>query len=61
MAPETSLLSYELTVRRDVPSYSWFLIAGLLLLVPPAFSVLRSGRFELARWQESDYATSSEK
>jgi hypothetical protein len=51
-----SAMSYELRLRRDVPAYSYFWIAALLLLVPPAASTLRSAGFEKARWAESDYA-----
>ncbi len=48
-------VSYEISVRRDVPSVSYFLIAALLLLVPPIFLTFRSMGFEQARWRESDY------
>lgn len=51
-------MSYELRLRRDVPSYSLFGVAAILLLVPPAFMSLRTIAFERARWQESDYAAS---
>lgn len=52
-------VGYEITVRRDVPSISYFLIAALLLLVPPVFWTFRSMGFEQARWHESDYAPAS--
>ncbi|HEY1204412.1 MAG: DUF4178 domain-containing protein [Bryobacteraceae bacterium] len=48
-------VEYSISVRRDVPSVSYFLIAALLLLVPPVFLMFRSMGFEQARWRESDY------
>jgi hypothetical protein len=53
-------VNYELTVRRDVPANSLFLIAALLLLIPPVWVTFRRVKFETARWQESDYATSDD-
>ena len=47
---------YDLVVRRDVPNYSFFWIAALLLLIPPIFVSIRAAGFESARWRESDYA-----
>jgi hypothetical protein len=35
-----------------------YLVAALLLLLPPALSLLRGGMFEAKRWAESDYAPS---
>ncbi len=52
----TSAMSYELTVRRDMPSYLFFVIAAVLLAIPPLISTMRIGSFETARWRESDYA-----
>jgi hypothetical protein len=52
----TVAMSYELRLRRDVPAYGYFWIAGLLLLIPPAVTTLRAAGFERARWAESDYA-----
>lgn len=48
-------VSYELTVRRDVPNYTWYWLAALLLLIPPILTWYRSFSFERARWLESDY------
>jgi hypothetical protein len=57
MAPSSRAgVNYDLIVRRDVPTYTWFWIAAVLLLLPPIFTSIRSGRFETARWAESDYA-----
>lgn len=49
-------VTYTLTVRRDVPSPAFYLIALGLLAIPPVFVSLRAASFEARRWQESDYA-----
>ena len=49
-------VSYTIRVKRDVPSVSFFFIAALLLLIPPAIMSARSWSFEYQRWQESDYS-----
>lgn len=49
-------VSYEIRVRRDVPVYAFYVIAGLLLVLPPIARSVMAGRFEGRRWQESDYA-----
>ena len=59
MDANASTMQYELVLRRDVPSMSYFWIAGLLLLIPPVFVSFRSIVFEGKRWQESDYGGSS--
>ncbi|HKP74036.1 MAG TPA: DUF4178 domain-containing protein [Longimicrobiaceae bacterium] len=46
---------YEVEVRRDVPNPAMYLIAALLLLLPPGILSLRHAMFERARWAESDY------
>ena len=46
---------YTLALRHDVPNYSWFWIAALLLLIPPVFHTIRSRGFEVKRWMESDH------
>jgi hypothetical protein len=48
-------VNYELRVRRDVPTVTWFFLGALLLLVPPILVTWRSFAFEQRRWQESDY------
>jgi len=52
----TRALNYELRLRRDVPAYSYFWIAALMLVLPPAALSLRAATFEKARWAESDHA-----
>ena len=55
MEANAAMVGYDIAVKRDVPSMSYFLIAALLLLVPPVFLAFRSMGFEQARWRESDY------
>lgn len=50
---------YEILLRHDVPSYGWFWLAALLLLIPPIFSTIRAASFENRRWATSDYPPSS--
>jgi hypothetical protein len=51
-------VNYEIVVRRDVPGFGWFVLAGFLLLIPPIVSTVRIASFESARWRESDYPPS---
>lgn len=43
----------NLTVRRNVPSFAFFGLVAVLLLVPPIAQTWRRANFERARWQES--------
>ncbi len=54
--PRSPSVSYQIVARRDVPSYGFFAIAAVLLILPAIFISWRSYRFEYDRWQESDYA-----
>ncbi len=56
---QPSSMSYDVAIRRGVPNYMWFLIALVLLVIPPFIATARIGAFETARWRESDYAPSS--
>jgi hypothetical protein len=47
---------YSLKLRRDVPSPVYYVLAIVVLLVPPIFVTLRAASFEARRWQESDFA-----
>ena len=47
---------YEVRVRRDVPNGWMYLVAALLILIPPILATVRRATFEAARWAESDYA-----
>lgn len=49
-------VSYTVKVTHDVPSLAFFLVALLVLAVPPVFASLGAGAFEASRWAESDYA-----
>jgi hypothetical protein len=50
-----SQMSYEITVKHDVPNYFWFWIAAALLMIPPIFHTIRARGFEVKRWMQSDY------
>ena len=48
-------MTYTITLRHDVPNYTWFWIAALLLLIPPIVHSIRVRSFETKRWMQSDY------
>ncbi len=48
-------MSYTITLRHDVPNYTWIWIAALLLLIPPIVHSIRVRSFETKRWMQSDY------
>jgi hypothetical protein len=52
-------MTYQITVKRGSPDAFWFVIAFLLLFIPPIWITWRSYGFEQARWQESDIPGSS--
>jgi hypothetical protein len=52
---KTNAMDYGIEIKHDVPNYTWFWIAGLLLLIPPIFLSARGGSFETKRWMQSDY------
>jgi hypothetical protein len=52
-------LLYRLTLRRDVPVPTFFVLAFLALLIPPIVMHWRTAAFEGRRWMESDYASKS--
>jgi hypothetical protein len=54
--PGTASMRYTVRLRRDVPTVVPYLLAFLLLALPPIFWVFRAWSMETARWQESDYA-----
>jgi hypothetical protein len=53
--PRFNAVNYSITVRHDVPNYTWFWIAAALLLIPPIFYSIRARVFETKRWMQSDY------
>lgn len=54
MDPSHSV-NYTLSIERDVPIFSWFWVAAIALILPPAFLSARGWGFEYKRWQDSDY------
>ena len=56
LAPGLTSLDYSIRVRHDVPRSAYFWLIAVLLLIPPALSMIRRHNFETQRWQESDYA-----
>jgi hypothetical protein len=48
-------VTYDLTLRHDVPTYMWFWIAAGLLLIPPVLYTVRAKSFETQRWMNSDH------
>jgi hypothetical protein len=50
-----SAVHYQVTVRRHVLTGNFFMLAFVLLALPPVFETWRGQAFERARWQESDY------
>jgi hypothetical protein len=57
--PKNPAIEYDIVVKRDVPTTLYFVLAALVLALPPIFIAWNGYRFEYARWQESDYAASS--
>jgi len=54
--PGYGVTYYNVTVKRDVPQYSFYGIALLALLAPAILLTWRSISFEHMRWAESDHA-----
>ena len=54
------LVDYSIRLRRDVPRYSLYFLALLVLAVPVVLSAARYWSFESMRWKESDHAPSSD-
>jgi hypothetical protein len=52
-------VNYRIALRRDVPMFSYYMVAGLLLILPVIVLGWRTFSFEHSRWQESDYAGGS--
>ncbi len=55
--PTLGLISYTVSVKRNVPQLSFFGLGVLALLVPAVFITWRAMNFEHLRWAESDYGT----
>ena len=50
-------VSYRVTVVRDVATSLWFVIAVILIFIPPILTSMRAAGFEGRRWQESDHGS----
>lgn len=53
-------VNYRVDVTRDVTTWGFFWIGLVLLLIPPIYTTLRSGSFEVKRWSESDYGSATD-
>ena len=56
----TGFLEYTISVRRDVPILTPYVLGLVLLAIPPIFMGLRAWGMETARWKESDYAPTTD-
>ena len=52
--------TYTISVKRDVPRIWPFLVALILLAIPPVLAFFRQLSFEYARWRESDHPWSND-
>jgi hypothetical protein len=50
-----SPVRYRVRVVRDVSTSLWFIVALVLIAVPPILASRRASMFEHRRWQESDH------
>ena len=50
-------VTYRVTVVRDVATAFWFIVAVILILIPPILVSVRAAAFEGKRWQESDHGS----
>jgi ribosomal protein S27E len=48
-------MRYRVRVVRDVSTSLWFVVALVLIAVPPMLATWRASKFERRRWQESDH------
>jgi transcription initiation factor TFIIIB Brf1 subunit/transcription initiation factor TFIIB len=53
-------VSYTVKVRNDVPGLGFFLVALLVLALPPVLALLGGAAFETSRWAESDYSSTED-
>jgi hypothetical protein len=57
--PTPRIVNYALRMRRDVPSFGFYALAFLALLLPSLLVLAAKGAFEARRWAESDYGGST--
>jgi len=48
-------INYELVVTQGSPTFFWFILGFVGLLIPPVVTSIRAFSFENRRWAESDY------
>ncbi|MEP6833113.1 MAG: DUF4178 domain-containing protein [Gemmatimonas sp.] len=53
---EKGVVTYKLLIKRDVPSYLFYGIAFLVLILPAGLASAPQMSFEQRRWSESDHA-----
>lgn len=53
--PNNRVVNYTVRIRRDVPSYTFYILAFFLLLVPGLLAWAPAASFEQRRWAESDH------
>ncbi|HEX7137630.1 MAG TPA: DUF4178 domain-containing protein [Vicinamibacterales bacterium] len=58
--PNSKPIQYQVTVTRGVSTSVWFLIALVLVLVPPVVTTWRAMSFERMRWAESGGSSSGD-
>ena len=57
--PIGGTVNYSVRIRRDVPSYVFYILAFFALLIPAVIAWAPSASFEQRRWAESDHAPAS--
>ena len=57
--PVARNVNFSLRVRRDVPSFGFYGLAFLAILLPSLIALVARGAFEGRRWAESDYGAST--
>ena len=55
-ASKSDAVKYEITLRRGVPVWGWFVLMVFVLLPGPLFEMARRAGFETRRWYNSDHA-----
>ena len=55
-SPSLAPVAYSIHVKRDVPSYLFYIVAFVALLIPAALAGAPGIAFEQRRWAESDHA-----
>lgn len=53
---KSDLVGYQITLRRGVPVWGWFVLMLMVLLPLPLFETARRSSFETKRWYSSDHS-----